>query len=258
MQRCPTSSRQRWASHAQPNLRNSSCFLHGMDYRHERREIVKRYSVVFWLAVLCLSASLVVNAEDHEVKPGSTAYLDARYGFRDVKFGTTLEDLGFRRGWNCYEEVGAYLAFCSRSDKENLTLGVAELLHIDYIFTPQDKLMAVMLHISGIGPRGNKYGISAEGKRNGAAALAVLKEAYGKGKACGVGKVCWEGKRAFARYVEGIHGRSGFFEEAPGPMIRIMVWSNELVRQFKEYKKEMERLRQQRERKKTKQDAGNL
>jgi hypothetical protein len=229
-----------------------------MDYGRERRKIVKKYSVVFWLAVLYLSVSLMVNAEDHEVKPGSTAYLDARYGFRDVQFGMALKELGFRRGWSCYEEAGAYLAFCSRSDKENLTLGVAELLHIDYIFTPQDKLMAVMLHIDGIGPRGNKYGISAEGKRNGAAALAVLKEAYGKGKACGVGKVCWEGKRASVKYVEGIHGRSDFFEEAPGPMIRITVWSNELVRQFKEYKKEMERLRQQREREKTKKDAGNL
>lgn len=41
-------------------------------------------------------------------------------------------------------------------------------------------------------------------------------------------------------------------------MIRITVWSNELVHQFKGYKKEMERLRQQREREKTKQDAGNL
>lgn len=186
-----------------------------MDHRHERREIVKRYSVVFWLAVLCLNESLVVNAEDHAVKPGSTAYLDARYGFRGVKFGMTLEDLGLRRGWNCYEEAGSYLAFCRRPDKENLTLGVAKLLYVDYIFTPQNKLMAVMLHIDGIGPHGNQYGISAEGKRNGAAALAVLKEAYGKGKTCGVGKVCWEGKRASAKYVEGIHGRSGFLRRPP-------------------------------------------
>lgn len=229
-----------------------------MDYRYERGEIVKRYSVAFWLVVLCHSVPLAVNAEDQQVKSRSIAYLDARYGFRDVKFGITLEELGFRRGWSCYEETGAYLAFCSHSDKENLTLGAAKLLHIDYIFTPQNKLMAVMLHTSGIGPRGNKYGVSAEGKRNGDAALAVLKEAYGKGKACGAGKVCWGGKRASAKYVEGIHGRSGFFEEVPGLMIRITIWSNELARQFKEYKKEMEQLRQQREREKTKQDAGNL
>jgi hypothetical protein len=210
------------------------------------------------LILLCAAASKAEEAVQRNLSMGTLDYLDARYGFRSVQFGTTLQGLGFDRSMQCYK-FDIEPTTCRRSsDKEDKTFGAAELFSIDYVFF-QDNLMAVDLWINGIRADGHSYELSTEGKRNGQAALAVLQQAYGKGQRETTGKILWKGKRASAQYAEHESPRTPIFSSGPGaPFIRITIWNNELASQFKTYQQNRAKARKRREREETKKAAGEL
>jgi hypothetical protein len=208
------------------------------------------------IVILCAVPSRTEAETKAKVPMGSVAHLDARYGFRDVHFGMTLEQLGFDISMECYQFDMAPRT-CRRSyDKEDNTFGAAQLLSIDYVFS-RDRLMAVDLWISGSGT--HPYELSAEVKRNGKAALAVLQEAYGKGETDQQSRIVWKGKRASARYAEHENPRTPIFEDGPrAASIKITIWSNELAAQFKSDQQTWVKLKKQREQEEIKKAAGKL
>ena len=117
----------------------------------------------FKIAVLLpLLLSQLTNAQDiTKPKPGSLAYLDSRYGFRDLEFEQPIETC---KGMALVEDDGD-LKFYTRKD-ESLELGGAKLKLVEYGFY-KGKLANVT--------------VNAEGKTNSVALLSYLEKYYGPG-----------------------------------------------------------------------------
>jgi hypothetical protein len=123
-----------------------------------------------------------------EPKPGSLAYLDWRYGFRDLKFEQPVATC---RGMVLVEDDGD-LKFYTRKE-ERLELGGAKLKLIEYGFY-RGKLANVT--------------INAEGKSNSEALLKVLQKDYGTGIQAPhtFDKLYWFGQKVLVDYMSSAGG----------------------------------------------------
>ena len=140
-----------------------------------------RFEIVVLLPLLLVQ---LTNAQDiTEPKPGSLAYLDSRYGFRDLEFEQPIETC---KGMALVEDDGD-LKFYTRKE-ESLELGGAKLKLIEYGFY-KGKLANVT--------------VNAEGKTNSVALLNYLEKYYGPGRKSprGTEKCYWFGQKVLVDYV---------------------------------------------------------
>lgn len=136
-----------------------------------------------WLLALFV-ASLAYAQDTTQPPMGTPAYLDWRYGFRDLKFEQPLEAC---KDMYVSDDRGD-VKFCKRKD-ENLRLGEAVLSEIVYVFH-KGRFLSVQ--------------IDAKEQSNSRALLAVLEEAYGPGsvkpKEDPNNHRDWMGKRVLGTY----------------------------------------------------------
>jgi hypothetical protein len=117
-----------------------------------------------------------------EPSPGSLAYLDARNGFRDLKFGDPP-----LQGMRLVEDHGDMKYYTQPSD--DLTIGNAKIKEISYGFY-KGRLSTVLLQTDGL--------------INSRALLEVLRQAYGSGSRPNrfMDRYLWDGSRVLLYYDE--------------------------------------------------------
>jgi hypothetical protein len=132
-----------------------------------------------------------------EPSQGSIAYLDFRYGFRDLKFGDLLS-----YDMQMVEEGGETIFY--RRPSDDLTIGGAKVNGISYAYY-QGRLYAVLVHTKGL--------------VNSRALLDVLRQAYGSGSRPNQfsDNYYWEGSRVFLAYNENpiSHDATTLFRSIP-------------------------------------------
>ena len=110
---------------------------------------------------------------------GTIGYLDARNGFRDLKFGQAISQCpGMRLVKTDYRGIGGKNIKAYVRDADDLRIGTARLESIVYVFY-KDRLMAVQ--------------ISAKGEEDMSVIMGAFSELYGEGK---VGS--WDGEKVSA------------------------------------------------------------
>jgi hypothetical protein len=141
--------------------------------------------VRFTLAVLftCLVAGLAVAEDTNQPPPGSLAYLDWRYGFRDLKFEQSIKTC---KSMELIEDDGD-LKFYHRKD-DTLELGGANLKLIEYGFY-KGKLATIV--------------ITAASEADAAALLKSLETDYGPSRKSprNNGKLYWFGQKVLVDYM---------------------------------------------------------
>jgi hypothetical protein len=144
----------------------------------------------FKLAVLfSLLLAQVATAEDAtHPTPGSVAYLDWRYGFRDLKFEQSVES---SRDMVLIEDDGDLKFYTRKND--SLELGGAKLKLIEYGYY-KGKFATVM--------------ITADGEADAVALLKSLETDYGPGSKSprNISKFYWFGDRVLADYMTSAKG----------------------------------------------------
>lgn len=148
----------------------------------------------FKLAVLfsVLSTGLTIAGDVAQPPPGSLANLDARYGFRDLRFEQSIETC---QGMVVVEDDGD-LKFCTRKD-DSLELGGAKLRRIEYSFY-KGKLASV--------------NITAAGDADAATLLKSWEADYGPGRKSprNITKYYWFGQKVLADYMTSPTGPASF------------------------------------------------
>ena len=142
------------------------------------------FCVFLLLSPSLLHAQATLEVPSPPVPMGSIAYLDARNGFRDVTFGSSVSKYP---GMVLVERDGDMKVY--KRPKDDLTLGEGRLQSILYFFY-KDQLSEVMLETVGL--------------VNSRAALAVLSHAYGPGGQANqfLETYVWPGQRVGLLYDE--------------------------------------------------------
>jgi len=140
-----------------------------------------RFTLAALLAFVLAGAAIAQDSV--QPSPGSLAYLDWRYGFRDLKFEQSVETC---KGVALIEDDGD-LKFYSRKE-DGLELGGAKLKSIEYGFY-RGKLATVV--------------ITAAGEADAAPLLKSLEADYGPGQKSprNPNKLYWFGKRVLLDYM---------------------------------------------------------
>ena len=146
----------------------------------------------FTLAVLfsLLLVHVAIAEEANQPTPGSLAYLDSRYGFRDLKFEQSVES---SKDMVLVEDDGDLKFYTRKND--NLELGGAKLKLIEYGFY-KGKFATVT--------------ITADGEADAAALLKSLETDYGPARKSprNVTKYYWFGQKVLVDYMSYAPGRA--------------------------------------------------
>ncbi len=154
-----------------------------------------KFAVLFALLVAPLAIALNLS----EPMPGSLAYLDEHYGFRDLKFEQSIATCG---GMTLVEDDGDVKFYARKAD--HLEMGEAKLTRIEYGFY-KGKFANVT--------------VNAQGKTNSVALLKYLEKYYGPGRKSprGTEKYYWFGQKVlvdYAVYSYGEKATSGMWSKS--------------------------------------------
>jgi hypothetical protein len=145
-----------------------------------------RFAVLFPLLLIQVATA----EEASQPMPGSLAYLDWRYGFRDLKFEQSIES---SKNMVLIEDDGDLKFYNRRNDR--LELGDAKLKLIEYGYY-KGKLATVT--------------IVADGEANAAPLLKSLETDFGPGRKSprNVSKYYWFGQRVLTDYMTSATGQA--------------------------------------------------
>jgi hypothetical protein len=138
----------------------------------------RKFAVLFPLML----AQWVLAQNITEPIPGSLAYLDDHYGFRDLKFEQLIATCG---GMTLVEDDGDQKFYTRKDDR--LEMGEAKLTRIEYSFY-RGKFANVT--------------VNTQGKTNSVALLTYLEKYYGPGRKSprGAEKYYWFGQKVTVDY----------------------------------------------------------